>query len=111
NRGVAAGGGELVVLLNNDVECRPDFLERLVAPFEDERVGSVAALLLKPGDERIESFGLAADRTLAGYPRLRDMSVAEAQATHPVLLGPSGAAGAYRRRAWEAVGGLDEGVF
>ena len=28
-----------------------------------------------------------------------------------MLVGPSGAAGAYRREAWEAVGGLDEGVF
>lgn len=111
NRGVAAGSGEIVVLLNNDVDCRPDFLERLVAPFDDERVGSVAALLLKPGEERIESFGLAADSTLAGYPRLRDLPVEAAQATDPVLLGPSGAAGAYRRRAWDAVGGLDEGVF
>lgn len=112
NRGVGAGSGEIVVLLNNDVDCRPDFLERLVVPFEaDERLGSVAALLLKPGEETIESFGLTADPTLAGYPRLRDLPVREAQATDPVLVGPSGAAGAYRRRAWEGVGGLDEGVF
>ena len=111
NRGVAVGSAEVVVLLNNDVECRPDFLERLVAPFEDEHVGSAAALLLKPGEELIESFGLAADPTLAGWPRLRDMPVVEAQAKNPVLVGPSGAAGAYRRSAWEAVGGLDEGVF
>lgn len=112
NRGVRAGSGEIVVLLNNDVDCRPDFLERLVAPFnDDERVGSVASLLLKPGEETIESFGLAADPTLAGFPRLRGLPVREAQATHPVLAGPSGAAGAYRRRAWEAIGGLDEGVF
>src|SRR5262249_48880019 len=39
NRGVAAGDGEFVVLLNNDVECPTDFLERLVSPFADERVG------------------------------------------------------------------------
>src|ERR671936_2793656 len=62
NRGVEAGGGEIVVLLNNDVDCRPDFLERLVGPLlDDERLGSVAALLLKPGEETIESFGLTAD--------------------------------------------------
>jgi GT2 family glycosyltransferase len=112
NRGVRTGNGEIVVLLNNDVECRDDFLQRLIAPFrDDESLGSVAALLLKPGEEGIESLGLAADPTLAGYPRLRGMRARDAQTTQPLLIGPAGAAGAYRRRAWEAVGGLDEGVF
>jgi GT2 family glycosyltransferase len=112
NRGVRAGGGEIVVLLNNDVDCRQDFLERLVAPFDDDRrLGSVAPLMLKPGAERVESFGLAADPTLAGFPRLRGAPTRGAGASRAVLIGPSGAAGAYRREAWEAVGGLDEGVF
>ncbi|MFL5981173.1 MAG: glycosyltransferase family 2 protein [Gaiellaceae bacterium] len=112
NRGVRAGKGEIVVLLNNDVECRPDFLERVVAPFAtDESLGSVAPLLLRPGTERIDSVGLSVDRTLAGYPRQRGRPVAEAQTTQPVLVGPAGAAAAYRRSAWDAVGGLDEAVF
>jgi N-acetylglucosaminyl-diphospho-decaprenol L-rhamnosyltransferase len=111
NRGVAVGRGDVVVLLNNDVECRPDFLAHLVAPFSaDERIGSVAALLLMPGERRIDSLGLAADRTLAGYPRLRAATLDGVHGTAPVLVGPSGAAGAYRRRAWHDVGGLDEGV-
>jgi GT2 family glycosyltransferase len=112
NRGVRSGNGEVVVLLNNDVECRPDFLERLVAPFASvERLGSVASLLLTPGEDRIESFGLAVDPTLAGYPRLRGAPARVAQSADPILIGPSGAAGAYRRQAWDEVGGLDEGVF
>jgi GT2 family glycosyltransferase len=111
NRGVQAGSAQIVVLLNNDVECRPDFLERLVAPLlGDQRLGSAAALLLTPGEERIESFGLAVDPTLAGYPRLRGARARDAQSGNPVLVGPSGAAGAYRRQAWDDVGGLDEGV-
>jgi N-acetylglucosaminyl-diphospho-decaprenol L-rhamnosyltransferase len=112
NRGVRVGTSEIVVLLNNDVVCRPDFLERLVAPFrESERIGSVAALLVRPEDEHIESFGLAVDPTLAGYPRLRGLPAGEAQARDPVLVGPCGAAAAIRRRAWDDVGGLDEGTF
>jgi len=91
NAGVRAGTGEYIVLLNNDVECRPDFLDRLTAPLEAEPdVGSVAALLLSREGETIESFGVAVDRTLAGYPRLRGTPLGE---------------------AWEEVGGLDEAVF
>lgn len=111
NRGAAAGSGEVVVLLNNDVECRPDFLERLVRPLQnDERIGAVAALLVVPGEETIDSIGLAADPTLASFPRLRGLPVAEANALRPILAGPAGAAGAYRRVAWNAVDGLDEHV-
>jgi N-acetylglucosaminyl-diphospho-decaprenol L-rhamnosyltransferase len=112
NRGAAAGAGDVIVLLNNDVECRRDFLEQLVAPLrEQERRGSVASLLLAPGEQTIESFGLAVDPTMAGYPRLRGLPVSTPSAREPTLVGPSGAAGAYRRTAWQSVGGLDEGVF
>jgi GT2 family glycosyltransferase len=112
NRGVRAGRGDFVVLLNNDVDCRADFLERLIVPFgDDESVGSVAALLLTPGEEAIESFGLAADPTVAGYPRLRGLPGPNARRAGTVLVGPSGAAAAFRRHAWDAVGGLDEAVF
>jgi len=112
NRGARAGDGDVIVLLNNDVECPPEFLERLVAPLrESESAGSVSALLLEPGEHRIESFGLAVDSTVAGYPRLRGEDRTAAQPHTPVLIGPSGAAGAYRRAAWEDVGGLDDGVF
>jgi N-acetylglucosaminyl-diphospho-decaprenol L-rhamnosyltransferase len=112
NRAVAASNGDVVVLLNNDVECPPIFLEQLVAPLQQgDRIGSVAAVLAVPGSDRIESFGLAVDETLAGFPRLRGRPLAEAQTSTPVLAGPSGAAAAYRRTAWDEVGGLDEGVF
>jgi GT2 family glycosyltransferase len=112
NRGVQAGAGDVVLLLNNDVFCRPDFLERLVAPLEaDEKLGSVAALLVASGETSVESFGLTIDRTLAGFPRLRGASIPMAAERSSHLLGPCGAGGAYRRSAWDAVGGLDEGVL
>jgi N-acetylglucosaminyl-diphospho-decaprenol L-rhamnosyltransferase len=113
NRGVEAGsGGDVVVLLNNDVEPRPDFLEQLVRPIEqDSRVGSAAAMLVQPGETVIDSIGLTADPTLAGFPRLRGRPISEAASPSPVLTGPTGGGGAYRRSAWEEVGGLDEGVL
>lgn len=112
NHGASAGDGEVVVLLNNDVYCRPDWLERLVAPLEAEpATGSVACLLVQPGEQAIDSVGLCADSTLAGFPRLAGLPVSRAGDARPRLAGPAGAAGAYRRTAWDQVGGLDEGIF
>jgi N-acetylglucosaminyl-diphospho-decaprenol L-rhamnosyltransferase len=112
NRGVAAGDGEIVVLLNNDVDCRPDFLERLIAPLErDSRFGAVAALMLKPGERVIDSAGLATDATLSGFPRLHGQDASQAEREHPLLAGPAGTAAAYRRSTWELLGGLDEAIF
>lgn len=112
NRGAHAGKGEVVVLLNNDVYCRPDWLERLVAPLEAEPdTGSVGCLLVRPGERLIDSVGLAADPTLAGFPRLSGLPVTRAAEKRPALVGPAGGAAAYRRTAWEQVGGLDEAIF
>jgi GT2 family glycosyltransferase len=111
NRGVSAGEGECVVLLNNDVQLRPDCLERLLAPLHDDpRVGSVAATMLRAGEKTIDSVGVSADATLAGFARLQGRPVSDAALGAPVLTGPEGTTGAYRRSAWEQVGGLDETI-
>lgn len=109
NAGVAAGEADVIVLLNNDVDCRPDFLERLVAPLEADRsFGSVAALCIRPDGAHIDSIGMTADVTLSGFPRLQGRPIEQAASPVPVLVGPAGTAAAYRRTAWEQVGGLDE---
>jgi N-acetylglucosaminyl-diphospho-decaprenol L-rhamnosyltransferase len=111
NRGVAAGSGDVIVLLNNDIEPQADFVEKLVQPLRDDpSVGSAASLLVQPGGLVIDSVGLTADRTLAGFPRLSGKPVRDAASADPVLTGPCGGGGAYRRTAWNEVGGLDEGV-
>ena len=111
NAGVAAGDADVVVLVNNDVECRPEFLERLVAPLErDAAIGSVAALCVRPDGRHIDSVGLTADVTLSGFPRLHGRPLGDAAATRPALTGPTSTAAAYRRAAWEQLGGFDEGL-
>lgn len=113
NRGVEAGEGELVVLLNNDVDCEPAFLERLLAPFADAGVGSAAPLLLRPGGERIDALGIVADPTLACFVQHQGApaAIAEEDRATRTPLGPHGAAAAYRRAALEQIGGFDERIF
>ena len=109
NRGVSEGTNPFVVMLNNDVDCRPDFLENLIRALEThEDAGSAAALLVRPDETEIDSFGLATDRTLSCFPRLRGAPVRNRAEPNTKLLGPAGAAAAFRRAAWEAVDGLDE---
>lgn len=111
NRAVGVGSGELVVMMNNDVDARPDFIERLTDPLiADATLGSVASLLLAPGEASVDSAGLTADPTLAGFPRFQGRPPGQVDARHPVLAGPAGAAAAFRRCAWEQVGGLDERI-
>lgn len=109
NHVVAAGHGDVVILLNNDVDAPPDFIERLVAPLEAEpTVGSVAAVLVRPGGEMIDSVGIVADPTLAPFACRQGHPPAESVTPSPLLAAPDGAAGAFRRKAWQQVGGMDE---
>lgn len=45
NRGVAESRGRLVAFLDSDCVADPDWLERLIAPFEDPSVGAVSGLV------------------------------------------------------------------
>jgi GT2 family glycosyltransferase len=107
NAGVAAGDGEAIVLVNNDVDVDPGFLSALLAPLRaDPRVGMVAGMTLMPGREQVDAFGIELDSGLAAYNRLRGRAPEDAGAG--VLAGPSGGAAAYRRIAFEQADGFDE---
>ncbi len=109
NTAIAAGDGDVVVMLNNDAFVRPDFLEHVVAPFEaDPGVGSVAALTLQDDERKIDNFGLTVDPTLAGHAIARGRNREWALRASPVIVGPGGGANAYRRSALDQVGGYDE---
>lgn len=112
NRGAQLGSSEAIVLVNSDLFVEPEFLEQIVTPLAaSERVGQVAGLTLMPGDgpEVIDSAGVQLDRMLCGFNHLRHEPAAAAVGGRPAV--PSGAAVAYRRDAYEAVGGFDEHLF
>ena len=111
NSGIAAGTGDIVILVNNDVEAEPGMLAALTAAFDDPALGSATPLLFRP-DGSVDGFGICADVTVAGFVRGAGMSEAAlGAASLPALLGPYGAVAAYRRTALDQVGLLDEGIF
>jgi len=110
NRGVETVDTPIVILVNNDVVCEPDFVERMLAPFADDRVGLVAGVLLQhDAPELVDSAGIELDPTLRSWDRLWNRPAAELADGAP--LGPCGGAAAYRMRAWREVGGFDDAFF
>jgi GT2 family glycosyltransferase len=110
NRAIAGGDADPVVLLNNDVECEPRFLEALLESY-GEGVDSVAGVLVQEvAPELIDSAGVVADSTLMGFDYLHGEPLAAA-ASAAAPLGPTGGAALYRRAAFDAVGGFDERIF
>lgn len=64
-------GGEYLILLNNDTIATPGWLEALVAPLEDRRVGIVGAKLLNK-DGTIQHAGIEYNDQGNGYHVFRD---------------------------------------
>jgi GT2 family glycosyltransferase len=110
NRALAEHPADPVILLNNDAEAKPRFVEALLDGF-GEGIDSVAGVLLQERvPELIDSAGVVADATLMGFDYLHgEPASAAMEAADP--LGPTGGAALYRRAALEAVGGFDERIF
>ena len=103
--------GDVLVLVNNDVVCAADFVERLLEPFGRAEVGLVAGVLLQAdAPDRIDSAGIELDTTLRSWDYLWNEPVAALErARDPV--GPCGGAAAYRLDAFKELGGFDETLF
>jgi len=110
NRAIAEVPADPVILLNNDAEPEPRFVEALLEGL-GEGVDSVAGVLLQErAPELIDSAGVVADATLMGFDYLHGEPVAAVQTAEDPL-GPTGGAALYRRSVLEAVGGFDERIF
>jgi N-acetylglucosaminyl-diphospho-decaprenol L-rhamnosyltransferase len=110
NRAVEEHPGDPVVLLNDDVECEPRFLEALLEAVGEEAEMVAGVLVQEAAPGLIDSAGVVADRTLMGFDYLHGEPLAAA-AEAPPPLGPTGGAALYRHRAFRSVGGFDPRIF
>jgi N-acetylglucosaminyl-diphospho-decaprenol L-rhamnosyltransferase len=110
NRAIEEEPGDPVILLNDDVECEPRFVEAMLEASGGGAEMVAGVLLQEPAPELIDSAGVVADRTLMGFDYLHGEPLSALEgAADP--LGPTGGAALYRREAFEAVGGFDERIF
>ena len=104
NLGIAAAGGEWILLLNDDVVPAPSFLERLVADVpDDDRIGMVCGKLLAPDGRTIDSTGQFLSRARTARERgHRAIDAGQFDVAGEVFSVP-GAAALYRRRMLDSL--------
>lgn len=102
NAGVAKATGDIVVLLNTDVEPEPGFLGPLTAHFSDPTVFAIGCLeiSLEDGKEIMRGRGLA--HWVKGYFIHKRGEVDKSDTAWV-----SGGSGAFRRSMWDTLGGMD----
>jgi len=113
NRGMAAVPSPYVLLLNNDVELAPDYLEKLVRTLdEDETLGFATGKLLRASEPtRLDGAGDAMLLAGASY-RLGHLDRDQGQFDQRMpLLSACGAAVLYRCKAFLLCGALDADFF
>ena len=98
---------DVMIIVNDDVEPHADFVQRMAEPFRDPDVHQVAGALYTKGMARLDTIGLSFDRAL----RAENVHQLDAGRPSPAAIGPSGAAAAYRRTTYLAVGGYAPELF
>lgn len=111
NRVARAVRSDILVVLNDDIEPQPGFLDALVAPLRGGADMVAGILLQELAPDLIETAGIELDRTLAAADYLHDQPVARLESPLPPPFGPSGGAACYRLSAFLEVDGFDENFF
>ncbi|WP_376793102.1 glycosyltransferase family 2 protein [Thermoflexus sp.] len=113
NEGIRAARGEIIVLLNNDTEASPTWLEALVAAFERHPDAGLLASRIMLFDRR-DVFHSAGDYyRVDGIPGNRgvwEKDVGQYDREEEVF-SACGAAAAYRRELFDDIGLFDEDFF
>lgn len=111
NAGLAVCRGDLILFLNNDTACAPDFVESLVAA--TERYPHIS--LFTPRVVKQRNPELIDNRGLGLTPWLAAFQIAASRPNESVgdraVFGASGAALLARRSLLDEIGGLDEDLI
>lgn len=113
NAGIRATDSPIVVLLNNDTEAEPAWLEELVRTLESNPRAGMAASKLRLFDERDKLHSAGDFYRVDGVPGNRgvwevDRGQYDGPAASPPLFGACAGAAAYRRELLDRVGLFDE---
>lgn len=111
NLGLESARGALIATLNTDTRVEPDYLEKLVGPMQDPKVGACAPLILEmerheiidAAGIRMDDFGFAWNIG-AGQPARRFRAPAR-------IDGACAGAALYRRAMLDALGFFDGDYF
>ncbi|MCK9247464.1 MAG: glycosyltransferase family 2 protein [Solirubrobacteraceae bacterium] len=112
NRGVAAGHGDLVLLLNPDAVPAPGFLDALRGAAAGHPTwGAWQALVTLPGGRAVNSSGNHVHFLGFGWAGGHDDPIERAHDAPRTIGFASGAAMVVRRAAWDAAGGFQDHYF
>jgi N-acetylglucosaminyl-diphospho-decaprenol L-rhamnosyltransferase len=113
NAGAARADGSVLLMVNDDVVCDPPFVAELAGAIEPEAGVTMATGVLRDAQDPglIETAGVELDHTLLAFDYLNGEPVSILDHDVPDPPCPVGAAAAFDREAFRAVGGFDERIF
>lgn len=115
NMGVAQAGGDLILLLNDDIEIiERSWLRRMAGQALQPHTGAVGAKLWYAGTQNIQHAGITnleigPSHKLITFPDDRDYYYGRARITYD-MIGVTAACLMVSRKKYEEVGGLDESM-
>lgn len=113
NQGAAAARGDILAMLNNDTEAEPGWLEALVCALDERPQAGAAASKMLLFDRRNILHTTGDIMGTDAIPRNRgvwERDNGQYDCAQEVFGGCGGGV-AYRRAAWEEVGGFDQELF
>jgi len=103
NSGVAVAKGDIIILLNSDVEPTENFLEPLLKPFTNPKVFAVGCAEINPFEDKTKVNGRAG----GAYKRGLIVHWRSENQKKTSTLWVSGGSGAFRKTVWNQIGGMD----